>query len=127
MRFSEALESVISGKSVARSAWNGSCFIHLHNSTGYQFLGMDLQPFLMMKTEVNTAAPWTPSQSDLFSDDWVIVEVAMPTAKPVKADNESVCDKVDTQSDFSTTGEPLKEQIVDPDVSGAMNAGGRVE
>ncbi len=70
--FGKALEAVRCHAVVARQGWNGKdMFITLviptHDSD------MDL-PYLAMKTVDGRFIPWLASQTDLLSDDWVIID-----------------------------------------------------
>ena len=80
MNFGQAIEALKEGKKVAREGWNGKgIFIELQipdeNSKmthPYIFIdttGLDTQNTKAPKNRV----PWLASQTDILSDDWVIL------------------------------------------------------
>ena len=70
MTFSEALKHIKNGKKLTRKGWNGKgMFITLQTPT--QKSKMTL-PYIYMKTTNDEFIPWTPSQTDLLSEDWTI-------------------------------------------------------
>lgn len=92
MNFGEAIEALKEGKKVARSGWNGKgMFLYLvrgraidkeflrneaslqpiTNSTGVATFLSHIDMFTAQKT-VNVG--WLASQTDMLSEDWVIVE-----------------------------------------------------
>lgn len=93
MNFSKALESLKSGNKVARNGWNGknqyvvaqaqatttdaSKIWNPHNKAHAEKIGgkIDVAPYYTLKTAQDTLAMgWTPSTSDLFAEDWIVVE-----------------------------------------------------
>ena len=89
MNFGEALELVKSGSKVAREGWNGkSMFIFLVPGSTFRvsrppLLGIypegteiKYHAHIDMRTADGTIVPWLASQSDLPSEDWVVVEHA---------------------------------------------------
>lgn len=78
LTFSDALIAVKQGKKIARSGWNGN---NLTVQVQYPDEGsMNTLPYLYIqypltsKTTPGARGPWVPSSSDLFAEDWVIVE-----------------------------------------------------
>jgi hypothetical protein len=75
--FSKALEilraSVHSGQNrVARTSWNGKgMWLALQRPDEHSKMQL---PYIYMKTAEGKLVPWLASQTDLLSDDWVIVE-----------------------------------------------------
>ncbi len=87
MNFSEALELIKQGKLVAREGWNGKgMFVYLVRGSQFQVNRAPLNVIYPEGTEVSyrahidmraadgTLVPWLASQSDLLSEDWVVVE-----------------------------------------------------
>lgn len=87
MNFSQALEAVKSGKRAARDGWNGKgMFIFLVPGSTFQvsrppLLGIypegttiNYHPHVDMRTADGKVVPWLCSQTDLLSDDWVLVD-----------------------------------------------------
>lgn len=82
LTFGEAVEALKGGKKVARSGWNGKgMYLFLSPSVGCQmyekYTGKtvnDLQPFIVMKAADDTLVPWLASQTDVLSEDWMIME-----------------------------------------------------
>lgn len=77
MNFSEAFTEARDNKAtIARTGWNGKGLFVLaqfpdeHSKMGNPYLYIDARA---MGGERN---PWTPSQTDLFADDWEVVEPA---------------------------------------------------
>ena len=81
MNFGQAIESLKSGKKVARSGWNGKgIFIELQvpdkfskMTSPYIFIdttGLETQNPDAPKSRV----PWLASQTDMLAEDWDIVE-----------------------------------------------------
>ena len=86
MTFSEALQHLKEGKLVARAGWNGkSMFLFLVSGSTFQvsrapLLGIfpegtqiNYHAHIDMRTADGTIVPWLASQTDLLSDDWVLV------------------------------------------------------
>lgn len=100
LNFGDAIKALKEGKKVARKGWNGKgMFIFLHEGhkfypsplrsthevlTGSSLIRkivnerekeMDSLPFIVMKTADNKFCPgWLASQTDMLSEDWMIVE-----------------------------------------------------
>lgn len=99
MKFGEAFEALKGGKSISRSGWNGKgMFIYLNkgsrdvsgkdevgieNVEGVPFYLFEMGdtgtvtrlPNVNMKTATgSTVTGWLASQTDLFAEDWGIVE-----------------------------------------------------
>lgn len=87
-KFGEAIDLIKEGNKVARKGWNGKgMFIYYvppasypaSNNTKGTMKGLfpdDLVPYqgyIAMKTADNTVVPWLASQSDVLSEDWVIL------------------------------------------------------
>ena len=87
MNFGKALEALKEGKKVAREGWNGKgMFLYyvpvgayapctsvaktLVNSDGKVEYGA----YIAMKTAQGNVVPWLASQTDMLSEDWVIVD-----------------------------------------------------
>lgn len=84
MRFSEALEKVLSGSSMIRRAgWNGKGqHVYLEDSLSYTiqegvFKGTrrEYQPVLVLFNTAQQHQPgWLPSMGDLLANDWELVQ-----------------------------------------------------
>ena len=87
--FSKALEAVKHGGKVQRAGWNGKG-MHLVKMDGFpdgvpaneetrkkhglpDGAVVKVDPYLAMFTATGSIVPWLASQSDLLSDDWVLV------------------------------------------------------
>lgn len=91
MPFGEAVDLLKRGYRVARQGWNGKG-MYLSYKAGYpngvpaneahaKAHGCQVgdiikyAPYIEMKTADNVFVPWLASQSDVLSDDWVIVDI----------------------------------------------------
>lgn len=86
--FSKALEAVKKGYRIQRKGWNGKDMWIIYQPGGYVIankndakglgipIGTNLTflPFLLMKTADNCYVPWLASQTDILSDDWIILD-----------------------------------------------------
>jgi hypothetical protein len=85
MKFGEAIEELKQGHFIAREGWNGKN-MHLIYVSGskpgiswgdYQVKRSlwdgEILPFIAMKTAQDTLVPWLASQTDILSEDWVVV------------------------------------------------------
>jgi hypothetical protein len=77
--FSKALELLKQGDKIARKGWNGKGMwlmlipkSHWETTRGLEML--DGLPWVGMKTVDDKFVPWLPSQTDLFTDDWMIAQ-----------------------------------------------------
>lgn len=68
MDFSNALRIVRSGRVVTRPSWDGLLLGMMALPTESQIM-----PFLGVKTSGGPIMAWTPSQQELFAEDWVEV------------------------------------------------------
>lgn len=89
MDFSEAIHFVKNGEMARRKKWDEDTFIMYVNGLRLPFYGLnsisyeyttgkecilDSQPNIAMLSERKTFTPgWTPSQEDMLSDDWIII------------------------------------------------------
>jgi len=83
MNFGKAIELLKEGKRVARRGWNGKgIFIKMQIQLMDRGFTMT-QPFIYIDTtELETTnplapkgrVPWFASQTDMFADDWMVVE-----------------------------------------------------
>jgi hypothetical protein len=71
MNFGQAIEALKSGSKVARTGWNGNG-MYIEMQTPTELSKMTL-PYLFMKTACGNLVPWLASQTDVLSEDWVIV------------------------------------------------------
>lgn len=70
--FGRALEELRSGKKLARTGWNGANqFIQLQNPDENSKMQ---RPYIFISPVDGKLVPWIASQTDLFSDDWFIVQ-----------------------------------------------------
>lgn len=85
--FSEALIALKDGKKVARAGWNGKdTWLYLVPGSTFQVsegrplaahlpVGetVDYHAHVDMKTAQGTHVPWLCSQTDLLSEDWIVI------------------------------------------------------
>lgn len=82
LTFGFAIEAMKKGHKVARKGWNGKgMFLKYVDPWEYSIKTpivyskiMALDPWIGMKTAGDTFVPWLASQSDVLSEDWVIIE-----------------------------------------------------
>lgn len=76
MDFSEALVFLKDGEKLARKNWNGEgMYIEMFvpkNKPASQRLYEEI-PYIRMRTVDFKLVPWLASQTDLLSEDWVVV------------------------------------------------------
>lgn len=82
MNFGQAIECLKNGKKLAREGWNGvGIFIALQLPDANSANSVNTLPYIYIDTrELKTnnpkapygRVPWTPSQTDMLSEDWVI-------------------------------------------------------
>lgn len=78
MNFGQAIEALKKGKKVARKGWNGKgMYLFLANGEDIQSctsINEKCVDVICMKTAQNTVVfGWLASQTDMLSEDWVIV------------------------------------------------------
>lgn len=77
--FEDALDILKAGGKVAREGWNGKG-MHILHVPGNDIGDVIFLPYLSIQYPENhflysnANCPWTPSQTDLLSDDWYEVE-----------------------------------------------------
>lgn len=87
MTFSDALDALKQGATIARRGWNGKdMYLYLVHSSEFSVNRAPLNRILPEGTQVNYRAhidmrtaqgdfvPWVASQSDLLAEDWIIVD-----------------------------------------------------
>lgn len=83
--FGEAITKLKSGGKVARRGWNGKgMFLYYVPSNSYpattivakHHYGNEVPytAYIAMKTAQGAVTPWIASQTDMLSEDWVLVE-----------------------------------------------------
>jgi hypothetical protein len=75
MNFGQALDAMREGKRVARVVWREPgarrpAWIQLVVAT---VLDEQSAPFIVMKRDDGNLAPWTPSQTAILAEDWILV------------------------------------------------------
>lgn len=81
MNFGQAIEALKEGKRVARKGWNGKG-IYLELQIPDEHSKMTLPYIYIVTSRLETTnpdapkgvVPWLASQTDMLSDDWVVVE-----------------------------------------------------
>ena len=69
--FGDALKILKSGGMVARTNWNGKdMYLKIHQPPVYDIITFQ---YIVLKTADESVVPWTASQTDLLTDDWVRV------------------------------------------------------
>ncbi len=83
--FGVALEAIKQGNKIAREGWNGKGMFLFYNngrlntisykavSEGIIENGLEVAPFILMKTADNKLVPWLASQTDVLAEDWIII------------------------------------------------------
>lgn len=72
LSFSKALDILKCGRKVSRDGWNGKGqYIEMQKPDLYSKMS---RKYLYIKTVDGSLVPWTPSQVDMFADDWYEVE-----------------------------------------------------
>jgi hypothetical protein len=72
LNFGQAIEALKQGKRVARQGWNGKgIWLKLQKPTS---LSKMTHPYVYMKTANDILVPWLASQTDILSEDWVILD-----------------------------------------------------
>lgn len=86
MDFGQAIEALKRGRKIAREGWNGKdMFLYYVPAASYppstdiakKAFGGEAVPYgayIAMKTAQNNVVPWSASQTDMLSEDWMIVE-----------------------------------------------------
>ncbi len=72
MNFESGLSKLKGGLKIARNGWNGRGMwiaLQLPDTTSKMTL-----PYIYMKTVNDDLVPWLASQTDIMSEDWMIVE-----------------------------------------------------
>lgn len=81
MNFGQAIEALKSGKKAAREGWNGKG-IYIELQVPDEHSKMTLPYIYMVTTKLETdnpkapkgVVPWLASQTDMLSEDWVVVD-----------------------------------------------------
>lgn len=81
MNFGQAIEALKEGKRVARKGWNGKG-IYLELQIPDEHSKMTLPYIYIVTSRLETTnpdaprgvVPWLASQTDMLSDDWIVVE-----------------------------------------------------
>lgn len=83
LTFGEALECLKAGQKIARKGWNGKGLslelqrpdAHSKMTLPYIYMQYPGQPAsdTAPESHINARVPWLASQTDLLSEDWVIV------------------------------------------------------
>lgn len=70
MDFSEALKELKQGRKVTNGNWNGKgMYLEVQNPDKNSKMK---HPYIYMKNALDELVPWTPSQLDLFSENWKV-------------------------------------------------------
>jgi hypothetical protein len=83
--FGGAISALKDGKKVARSGWNGKgMFLYYVPAANYAAQTeiakttfgdiVPYQAYIAMKSVQDTVVPWLASQTDILSDDWVVID-----------------------------------------------------
>ncbi len=72
MDFGGALDQLKDGNKVARKGWNGKgMYLELQLPTEMSKMTL---PYVYMKTAQGDLVPWLASQTDVLSEDWIVIE-----------------------------------------------------
>ena len=78
MNFGQAIEALKNGKKVARIGWNGKGMILYYVPAGAYAVNenglVEYGAYIAMKTAQGNVVPWLPSQIDMLSEDWNVIE-----------------------------------------------------
>lgn len=80
MNFGLAIEAMKKGEALSRKGWNGKgmflllCEVDEDHVLEYNKKTYGREDYIYMKTADDKLIPWTCSQADMLSDDWLIVE-----------------------------------------------------
>ncbi len=75
--FESALAALKAGKAVTREGWNGKgLFVTMQVPDENSKMR---RPYLFMTPTDGNLVPWIPSQTDIFGDDWSVVEPVAST------------------------------------------------
>ena len=70
--FSWALKELKARKLLAREGWNGKgMFISMQTPDENSKMGL---PYIYISTVDSKLVPWIASQTDLFAEDWIIID-----------------------------------------------------
>ena len=70
--FATVYEYIKEGKKVSRRGWNNRhIWIILYNHGNNHYRGF--KDFIVMMTTEGKYVPWTPSQTDLLTEDWILI------------------------------------------------------
>ena len=85
--FGQAIEALKEGKRVAREGWNGKgMFLYYVPANAYPATtevgksiadangNVEYGAYIAMKTAQGNVVPWLASQTDMLSEDWVILD-----------------------------------------------------
>ena len=85
LSFGQAIKSMKCGQRVARKGWNGKNMFLYHvpansypprTQAAYDAFGGEDVPYgayIAMKTAQDNVVPWLASQTDMLTDDWVLI------------------------------------------------------
>ena len=75
--FATTYKYIKEGKKVSRQGWNNQrIWIILYNKGNSHYRGISLngfEDFIVMMTTEGKYVPWTPSQTDLLTEDWILI------------------------------------------------------
>lgn len=76
--FAKAYKYIKDGKQVSRYGWdNPSMWIVKYNRSNNHYkdenLLLGFEDFIVMMTTEGKYVPWTPSQTDLLTEDWILI------------------------------------------------------
>ena len=71
MNFGEAIENLKAGNKVARAGWNGKgMWLNLQVPDEHSKMSL---PYIYMFTADQKQVPWLASQTDVLSEDWMVL------------------------------------------------------
>ena len=72
MDFGHAIVALKSGARVTREGWNGKgMWLELQKPDEHSKMTL---PYIYMKTADNNLGPWLASQTDMLSEDWILLD-----------------------------------------------------
>lgn len=75
LTFSQALDILKKGASVARFAWPEGMVLRLFSPDGISEITF---PFFYIETISGRRAPWQPDQNDLLCEEWYVISSPLP-------------------------------------------------
>ena len=111
MNFSEALDGLKAGKRVARAGWNGvGQSVHVV----FDWSASQACPQMFLRTAQGKIAPWVPSITDLWAEDWQeVVFIKAPDGIDYDALRDLFCREGRERLGLPVISRPVEEAPAD--------------